>query len=126
MERLLKHSEPLCQDYQCIRLAYERITDELLKGTVPPNFPVFFPWISFPQTPEYPIKVVLIFFENSHRYSQLSGKSVFDTNAMVHLDLQIFLWISKKFEMTLMLFWWAWGKMIYEKNEAKYLVTLSI
>ncbi len=31
----------------------------------------FFSWISFPQAPEYTIRVVSIFFENSWRYSQL-------------------------------------------------------
>ncbi len=31
----------------------------------------FFSWISFPQAPEYPIRTVLNFFENSRRYSQI-------------------------------------------------------
>ncbi len=31
----------------------------------------FFSWISFPQVPEYTIRVVSNFFENSRRYSQL-------------------------------------------------------
>ncbi len=31
----------------------------------------FFSWISFPQAPEYTIRVVSNFFENSHNYSQL-------------------------------------------------------
>ncbi len=31
----------------------------------------FFPWISFPPAPEYSIKTVSNFFENSRRYSQL-------------------------------------------------------
>ncbi len=31
----------------------------------------FFSWISFPQAPEYTIRVVSNFFENSRRYSQL-------------------------------------------------------
>ncbi len=31
----------------------------------------FFSWISFPQAPEYTIRAVSIFFENSRRYSQL-------------------------------------------------------
>ncbi len=32
---------------------------------------LFFSWISFPQAPEYTIRVVSNFFENSRRYSQL-------------------------------------------------------
>ncbi len=32
----------------------------------------FFSWISFPQAPEYTIRAVSIFFENSRRYSQLN------------------------------------------------------
>ncbi len=31
----------------------------------------FFSWISFPPAPEYPIRTVSNFFENSRRYSQL-------------------------------------------------------
>ena len=31
----------------------------------------FFSWISFPPAPEYPIKTVSNFFENSRRYSQV-------------------------------------------------------
>ena len=31
----------------------------------------FFSWISFPPAPEYPIRTVLNFFENSRRYSQV-------------------------------------------------------
>ncbi len=31
----------------------------------------FFSWISFPQTPKYPIRAVLNFFKNSRKYSQL-------------------------------------------------------
>ncbi len=44
-----------------------------LKGTVSLDFLVlvFFSWISFPPVPEYPIRTVLNFFENSRRYSQL-------------------------------------------------------
>ncbi len=43
-----------------------------LKGQCHENFWFwFFSWISFPQAPEYTIRAVLNFFENSQRYSQL-------------------------------------------------------
>ncbi len=43
-----------------------------VKGTVPRDFCFwFFSWISFPPAPEYSIKTVSNFFENSRRYSQL-------------------------------------------------------
>ncbi len=45
----------------------------------------------------------------------------------VHLDLQISMRIFVKFEMTMMLFSGAWGKVIHEKKlEAKNLMTLSL
>ncbi len=139
-----------------------------LKGTVPLDFlPQFFFHESVsPQAPEYTIRVVSNFFENSLIYSQLKWKKssirkvlimwvveltyrwifflqvhfkvstvlikvplfatgVVDTSGtmqsvsltpVVHLHLRISLGIFKKFEMTLMLFSGAWGKMIHEKN----------
>jgi hypothetical protein len=42
--------------------------------------------------------------------------TLIDTVAAVHLDLQIFPQIFKKFEITLTLFSGAWGKMIHEKK----------
>ncbi len=45
--------------------------DEQLKGTVTRDFRLLvFSWISFPQTPEYTIRDVSNFLENSRRYSQ--------------------------------------------------------
>jgi hypothetical protein len=44
----------------------------------------------------------------------------------VHLDLRISPRFSKKFEIILMLFSRAWGKMINEKPEAKNLVALFL
>jgi hypothetical protein len=45
---------------------------DLLKGQYHEIFDFcFFSWISFPQAPEYTIRVVSNFFENSRRYSQL-------------------------------------------------------
>ncbi len=42
------------------------------KGTVSRDFLLLvFLWISFPPAPEYPIKTVSNFFENSRRYSQV-------------------------------------------------------
>ncbi len=42
-----------------------------LKGTVSRDFCFwFFTWISFPPAPEYSIKTISNFFENSRRYSQ--------------------------------------------------------
>jgi hypothetical protein len=42
-----------------------------LKGTVSRDFLLLvFLWISFPPAPEYPIRIVSNFFENSRRYSQ--------------------------------------------------------
>ncbi len=45
----------------------------LLKGTVSRVlfFFRFFSWITFPQAPDNNIRIILIFFENSRRYSQL-------------------------------------------------------
>ncbi len=44
----------------------------LFKGTVSRDFRLLvFSWISFPQTPEYTIRAVSNFFQNSRRYSQL-------------------------------------------------------
>jgi hypothetical protein len=44
----------------------------LLKGTVSRDFLLLvFSWSSFPQAPEYTIRAVSNFFENSRRYSQL-------------------------------------------------------
>jgi hypothetical protein len=34
--------------------------------------------------------------------------------------------ISRKFETALMGYSWAWGRLIHEKPEAKYLVALSL
>jgi hypothetical protein len=47
---------------------------------------------------------------------------------VAHLDLRISPRIFEKFEMTLMLFSGAWGKLIYDKKktEVKHLVTLSL
>jgi hypothetical protein len=46
---------------------------------------------------------------------------------VVHRDWRISPEFSKKFEMTLMFFSGAWGKVIHEKKpEAKNLVTLSL
>ncbi len=46
--------------------------DNLLKGQCHEIFCFwFFSWISFPPAPEYPIRTVLNFFENSRRYSQV-------------------------------------------------------
>ncbi len=45
---------------------------------------------------------------------------------VVHLDLRISPRISKKFQMTLLLFSGAWGKVIHEKPKAKNLVTMSL
>ncbi len=61
----------------------------------------FFIWLSFPQATEYPIRAVSNIFKNSRRNLQI---------------FQIFLRILKNFEMILMLFSGAWGKMIHEKN----------
>ncbi len=45
---------------------------EQLKGTVSRDFCLwFFLWISYPPAPEYPIRTVSNFFQNSRRYSQL-------------------------------------------------------
>ncbi len=42
------------------------------KGTVSRDFDFwFFSWISFPQSPEYTMRAVSIFFENSRRYLKL-------------------------------------------------------
>ncbi len=47
-------------------------TVALLKGQCHEIFCFwFFSWISFPPAPEYPIRTVLNFFENSRRYSQV-------------------------------------------------------
>ncbi len=45
----------------------------IFKGTVSRDFLLlfFFSWISFPPAPEYPIRTVLNFLENSRRYSQV-------------------------------------------------------
>jgi hypothetical protein len=43
-----------------------------IKGTVSREFLLLvFLWISFPPAPEYPIRAVSNFFENSRRYSQV-------------------------------------------------------
>ncbi len=48
------------------------IVHPVLKGTVLRDFLLLvFSWISFPQAPEYTIRAVSKFFENSRRYSQL-------------------------------------------------------
>ncbi len=114
--------------------------DGPLKGTVPRDFrlQIFF-LNQFPPSPWVycTIRVVSDFFENSRRYSQLKvhqwcpwhctggkWKKIFNLQNLppvslipvVHLDLRISPRISKKIEMTLMLFLGAWGKMIHEKN----------
>jgi hypothetical protein len=44
----------------------------VIKGTVPRDFDFrFSTWISFPQAPDYTVRAVSNFFENSRRYSQL-------------------------------------------------------
>jgi hypothetical protein len=47
--------------------------DYTVKRTVSRDFLllVFFSWISFPPAPEYPIRTISNFFENSRRYSQV-------------------------------------------------------
>ncbi len=42
------------------------------RDSVTRSFASGFSWISFPPAPEYPIRTVSIFFENSPRYSQVS------------------------------------------------------
>jgi hypothetical protein len=44
----------------------------LLKGQCQEIFCFFFSWISFPPAPEFPIRGVSNFFENSRRYTQLN------------------------------------------------------
>jgi hypothetical protein len=93
-----------------------------------------------------PHRAVSNFFENSQRYSQLkvhqqsdniplfatsvvdtggkfatgiintSGTSVIKTSGAPYEPCEYFCEMLKKFEMTLMLFSGAWGKMIHEKN----------
>ncbi len=94
----------------------------------------FFSWISFPQAPEYTITAILNFFENSRRYSRLMmhhrccwhrWQMEKSSSRKILIILLGHLWctltcenpleFSKKFEMNLMLFSWAWGKVIHEK-----------
>ncbi len=97
----------------------------------------FFSWISFPQAPEYTIRVVSYFFENSRKYSQLKVHHVSLTPVaslppvslipVVHLDLQISPRIYEKFWNGPNGILWGWGKTdSWKKPEAKNLVTLSL
>ncbi len=50
----------------------ERVRDYFLKGRCHDIFCFwFFSWISFTPAPEYSIKTIRIFFQNSRRYSQV-------------------------------------------------------
>ncbi len=108
-----------------------------LKGQCHENFDLwFFSWLSFPQALEYTIKAVSNFFENSRRYSQLK------VHHRCHCQIcrwchwyrrQFCRWcrwywcctwlaeylheFSKKFEMVLMGYSGAGGKLIHEKNQ---------
>ncbi len=70
---------------------------------------LFFAWISFPPAPEYSIRTVSNFFENSRRYSQVK----------VHHRYQRHRW--QKYETALMVYSgaWAWGKLIHEKFRSR-------
>ncbi len=51
---------------------FHNISNKPLKGTVSRDFRLLvFSWISFPQSPEYTMRAVSNFFENSRTYSQL-------------------------------------------------------
>jgi hypothetical protein len=75
----------------------------------------------FPPSPEYPIRAVSNFFENSGRYSQVK----------MHHRYQRHRWqicprcqrhrrqFSKKFETDLMVYSGAWGKLIHEKTRCR-------
>ncbi len=91
----------------------------------------FSSWITFPKAPENNSRVNSNSFENSRRYSQVKVQ----TKLLEFFCLKIFSichrcqrhrWctlsreylreISKKFEMALMIYSGAWGKLIQEKN----------
>ncbi len=69
----LKTNSPAVTDIILLLLACNLRTHySLLKGQCHKIFCFwFFSWISFPQAPEYPIRIISNFFENSLRYSQV-------------------------------------------------------
>ena len=88
----------------------------------------FFSWISFPQAPEYTIRVVLNFLKirQDIRRSRCTtgvvdtgGKfasGVVDTGGQPWAA-NIFENFLKKFETALKVYSGAWGKLIHEKNQ---------
>ncbi len=87
----------------------------------------FSSWISFPPAPEYPIRTILYFFENSRRYSQVKVHHRYRRHLWKIFPPVLLVWcilsneylreFSKKFETALMVYWGAWGKLIHEKNQ---------
>ncbi len=75
-------SDKLYQIFKCVKIQ-QLDRPKPLKGTVSRDFlPLIFSWISFPQPPDYTIRAISNFFENSRRFSQLNGKkSLLDTFA---------------------------------------------
>ncbi len=124
-----------------------------LKGTVSRDFLLLvFSWISFPQDPEYTIRAVSNFFENSWRYSQLKVDHRYQrrrrqflppvslvllipvTNLppvsltpVVNFELGISPRIFEKVRNGPNGILWGWGETDWwKKPEAKNLVTLSL
>ncbi len=90
------------------------------KGRVSRDFRLlFFSWISFPQAPEYTIRAVSNFFENLRRYSQLKVQICHRCRwyRWCILTYEYLREFSKKFEMVLMGYSGAGGKLIHEKNQ---------
>ncbi len=54
----------------------------------------FFSWISFPQAPEYTIRAVSNFFENSRRYSQLKVDHRYQWHLKVNLKAKMYICVN--------------------------------
>ncbi len=80
---------------------------KLLKGQCHEIFDFwFFSWISFPQAPEYTIRAVLNFFENSRRCLQLKVHHRCCSGGK--WKKSSILWLKIFFEVLIALFWYLW------------------
>jgi hypothetical protein len=107
-------------------------SSSVVKGTVSRDFRLLlFSCISFTQAREYTIKAISNFFRKFAEIFAAQGATLVSTTPVANgktkirkiliilfgqLDLQISSRIFKKFEMTLMTFSGAWGKVIHEKT----------